>query len=340
MPKSLMVAVALIVSIAFCNAERAVAATTLTLSSWLPPTHPFVVNALKPWVKQVHEATKGEVRIRVLSKALGSPLVHFDLAKDGVADITYGLHSYTKGDRFVVSGVAQFPFLGDKAEALSVAYWNAHVKHLAPVNEHEGTHILSLFTHGPGFLHNSVRPVTAKTDLQGLKIRVPGGVVTDVIKGLDANPMLIASPEIYEALSRGIADGITFTAETVVSFDLTKILKYTTTFPGGLYNTTWFMVMNQGKWDDLSQENQEAIMKVSGEAFARFQGQAWDAADADAWGEIEAGGIEVMEADEAFIAEVKEVADRLEAAWIVKARERGVDGAAVLSEIRAEASTQ
>ena len=272
------------------------------------------------------------------SDLLGSPLVHFDLAKDGVADITYGLHSYTKGERFVVSSVAQFPFMGDSAEALSVAYWNAQQNHLAQANEHEGTHVLSVFTHGPGMLHNSVRPVTSKADLAGLKIRVPGGYGNDVIQALGASPMLISTAELYESLSRGIADGVTITAEALVSFDLTDTVKYTTTFPGGLYNTTWFLVMNQAKWDSLSKEDQDAILSVSGEAFARLAGQAWDQADAQAWDKIKAAGIQVTEADDAFVAEVKAVAEPLEKAWAEKAAERGVDGAAVLAEIRQAAA--
>jgi TRAP-type C4-dicarboxylate transport system substrate-binding protein len=329
---------AVLLAVAGLSGERAVAAETLTLSSWLPPTHPVVVNAIEPWAKQVREATDGNVRVRVLTKPLGSPLVHFDLAKDGVADITYGLHSYTKGDRFVVSNVAQFPFLGDNAEALSVAYWQAHENHLAQANEHEGTHVLSVFTHGPGMLHNSVRPVTSRADLEGLKIRVPGGYGNDVVEALGATPMLIATPELYESLSRGIVDGVTITAEAIASFDLTGSIEYTTTFPGGLYNTSWFLVMNQGSWGELSQEDRDAIMSVSGEAFARLVGKAWDEADAVGWEEIEAAGIEVTPASDAFVAEVEEVADRLESQWTEQAQERGVDGTAVLAEIRETAA--
>ena len=320
--------------------QQATAAETLTFSSWLPPTHPVTVNAIKPWAKQVRDATNGNVRVRVLAKPLGSPLVHFDLAKDGVTDIAYGLQSYTKGDRFVVSNVAQFPFLGDSAEKLSAAYWQAAEKYPVIFEEHEGTKVLSLFTHGPGILYNRVQPVASKADLQGLKIRVPGGVANDLVEALGATQMLISPSEIYESLSRGVIDGLTMPAETLVSYKFIDAVKHITRFPGGLYNTTWFLVMNQGKWDSLSKEDQDAIMSVSGEHFARLVGQAWDNADKVGWEAIEAAGIPVVQADEAFVAEIKAAAEPLEKAWAEKAAERGVDGAALLAEIRAQAAAQ
>ena len=316
------------------------AAETLTFSSWLPPTHPITVNALEPWADQVREATNGDVRVRILAKPLGSPLVHFDLVKDGVTDIAYGLQSYIKGDRFVLSNVAQFPFLGDSAEKLSVAYWQAAEKYPAIFEEHEGTKVLSLFTHGPGILYNRVKPVASKADLQGLKIRVPGGVANDLVEGLGATQMLISPSEIYESLSRGVIDGLTMPAETLVSYKFIDAVEHITRFPGGLYNTTWFLVMNQDRWDSLSEENQEAIMSVSGENFARLVGQAWDQADADAWVQIKEAGIPVVQADDAFIAEVEAVAGPMEQAWAEKAAERGVDGAAMLEEIRSQAASQ
>ena len=56
-------------------------------------------------------------QVRVLAKPLGAPPAHYDMAKEGVADITYGLHSFTKDDRFLRSRIGQFSFLGDDAVA-------------------------------------------------------------------------------------------------------------------------------------------------------------------------------------------------------------------------------
>ncbi len=338
LPRLILLATPLLLGISVTSTH---AAETLTFSSWLPPTHPVVVNAIEPWAKQVSEVTNGNVRVRVLRKPLGSPLAHFDIAKDGIADITYGLHSYTKGDRFVLSNIAQFPFLGDSAEAVSTAYWQAAMDHPEIIEEHEGTHVLSLFTHGPGIIYSrNAEKIASAADLKGLKIRVPGGVANDVVDALGAEQILISPSEIYESLSRGVIDGLTMPAETLVSYKFIDEVANITRIPGGLYNTTWFLTINQERWDSLSPEDQTAIMSVSGEAFARMQGIAWDTADEAGWIAIEEAGIPVTVADDAFMQEIKNASAPIEKAWADRASERGVDAAAMLETLRERAKGQ
>ncbi len=237
------------VAVVFCATVFSVgpvaAETTLVLSSWLPPKHPIVINAIKPWAKQVAEATEGRVKIRVLAKPLGKPPAHFDMAAEGVADITYGLHSFTRDERFAASRVGQFSFLGDDAVGASVAFWQVYTGDLGADAEHKGTKLLGLFVHGPGALHNGVREIESAADLAGLKIRVPGGYINELMSGLGATTQFMSAGEVYEKLSRGVIDGVTFTMEALTAFKLTDDIKYTLTVPGGLYNTTWFVVMNQ-----------------------------------------------------------------------------------------------
>ena len=64
------------------------AAQELVLSSWLPPRHPIVVNAIRPWAEDVERLTEGRVTVRILGTPLGGPPAHFDLPRDGVADTT------------------------------------------------------------------------------------------------------------------------------------------------------------------------------------------------------------------------------------------------------------
>ena len=43
--------------------------TTLRMANWLPPTHPWVLNIMIPWIEKVKVATKGRITIEIL-KAL------------------------------------------------------------------------------------------------------------------------------------------------------------------------------------------------------------------------------------------------------------------------------
>ena len=67
----------------------------LRLASWLPPSHVLVRDILVPWAERVRVATEGRVEIEVMSAPLGQPSASFDIARDGLADIAYGvLHHY------------------------------------------------------------------------------------------------------------------------------------------------------------------------------------------------------------------------------------------------------
>ncbi|MFV0410022.1 MAG: TRAP transporter substrate-binding protein [Paracoccus sp. (in: a-proteobacteria)] len=307
-------------------------AEELVMSSWLPPKHPVVVNAFEPWAAEVEKVTDGRVTVRIMGKPLGSPPAHFDMAREGVADITYGLHSFTEDDRFNRAGLGQFSFLGNDAIANSKAYWSIYGGQLDAAGEHEGTHILGLFMHGPGLLDNNKRKIETVEDMKGLKIRVPGGYAGDLIGALGATPLFMSSPEVYEKLSRGVIDGVAFTYEALTAFNLVDDLKYAMTVPGGIYNTTWFFVVNEGRWMSLSDEDRAAIDAISGEAFAERVGQAWNDADAAAREEI-GDRIEFYPASAEVEAALRDQAGKLEAAWSDSLGE-GYDGAASLAEFR------
>ncbi|WP_417680580.1 TRAP transporter substrate-binding protein [Roseibium sp.] len=311
------------------------AETTLTLSSWLPPKHPIVENMIVPWAAEVEKATNGNVTVKILPKAMGKPPAHFDIAKDGLADISYGVHGYQPG-RFLMTKAVEMPFLGDSATASSVAYWRIYKKYLEQFDEHKGTVVLGVFTHGPGEMFNAVRPVEKLADLDGLKIRVGGGVVNEVTQALGVTSLLKPASSSYELMSNGVADGVFFPKESIASFKLSKLVRYATFVPGGLYNTSFFLVMNPASFNKLSKEDQDAIMSVSGENFARIAGKGWDDADKAGVATMEADGVQIITASDDLVSAIKDKTSPIEEAWIAEVKEKGLDGAQVMADLRAE----
>lgn len=310
-------------------------AAELTLSSWLPPAHALTKDILVPWAEAVQEATDGRVTHNLLPKAVAAPPATYDAIADGLADVSLSVHGYTPG-RFVLTKSAEFPFLGDDATSISVAYQRIHDRFFADKGEHEEVVLLAVFTHGPGNIWNKVRPVSQVSDLEGLKIRVGGGVVNDVTKALGVTSILKPASQSFELLNTGVVDGVFFPKESVAIFKLQDLIRHGTLVPGGLYNTSFFMVMNRDAFEALPAADQEALMSVSGEALARRAGQAWDAADA--WGLQVANeaGIEVQTASDAMLADIAERTRAIEEAWYDEAAAKGVDGRAVMDAFRAE----
>lgn len=311
------------------------AQTVLTTSMFVPQTHP-VMKAVTSWCEDVAQATQKRVSCNILPKPVAGPAATFDAVRDGLADLSFGIHGYTPG-RFVLTSVAELPFLGNSAEITSVAYQRIFDRHEAFAREHKGLKVLSVFTHGPADIYLSKRPIKALADLDGLKFRVGGGVVKDVAKLIGASAILKPSVESYELMSAGVVDGVFFPAESVPVYRLEKFIKYRTNIPGGLYNTSFAMFMNEGTWGRLSVADRTAIDKLSGESLARRIGREWDAADQRGRAALDAIGVDSSPSAPALVESIRQKTQPLEQQWVDAAKQKGLPNAAqVLQELRAE----
>lgn len=332
------IALAALAGAAFA-ALPASAQTVITLSSWVPPTHALTL-AQNEWCDLVVKNSNGKMRCNLLPRAVANPPGTFDAVKNGLADVSFIVQGYTPG-RFTLTKMAEFPFLGDASEPISVAYEKVASRHPEFAKEHQGTHVITYFTHGPGIVFNTKKPVTKLADLQGLKWRIGGGVINDIAKALDMNVTLKPAPDSYELLSSGVMDGTLFPAESIESFKIEKVIRYATEFPGGLYNTSFALIMNQAKYDKLSPEEKKAVDAASGEVAARIIGREWDKADRRAHALMQANNVQVTKADAKFVADVKRLTTPLEQAWAKEAEAKGLKNPEkVLADFRAEIAKQ
>ncbi len=305
------------------------------MSAWVPSTHMLVKDVMVPWGQEVERVTQGRVKMKLLPKPVTNAVNHFDAVRDGLADLAFISHSYTPA-RFPLTRVGVLPFSGDNAEVNSVALWRVYERHFSKFDEHKGTRLLTMYTHGPGIFWNARRPIKAIDDFAGLKVRVGGGIAADVANALGANAVSKPAPESYELLSSGVVDGVMFPGESIVSFKLDKLLKFATAFPGGLYSDSHAVILNPDRWAKVSKADQDAIGKISGEYFARLAGKAWDRNAGAGFDAFKAAGGTIVPADEALVKAVAERTGRFEQDWIKLADEKVLDGKAIVAEYRAE----
>ncbi|QSR34601.1 ABC transporter substrate-binding protein [Marinobacterium iners] len=248
-----------------------VQATTLTLSNWVPPTHFVTTDILQVWADKVETATDGRVKVRMLPKPVGSPAQHWELARKGVADITWGNFTY-EPERFKSLWFAELPFSGEKTEATSVALWDTYEKYLSDNAAFSGVKMLGVGTLGPGVINHSSKAIVTPEDLANQKVRMGGPIQKRLLEGLGAVPIAAPGTKAYELLEGGVLDASLHTLESVINFRLTELLPHHTEIQDGFYDATFFLVLNERKWKTISAEDQQAIMAVSGEAFARLWG--------------------------------------------------------------------
>ncbi|MBI1943832.1 MAG: TRAP transporter substrate-binding protein [Betaproteobacteria bacterium] len=309
------------------------AQTTLTFSTWVPRPHHLSLWQ-ENWTKEVEKATGGRVKFNYLPKHPSAPPGTFDAVKDGLVDLSYVTASYTPA-RHVTPAMAELPGMGDTAVVNSVAYSRIHWKHFHKLGEYNGVKLLAVWTHGPGQMFTK-KTVKAIGDIAGLKIRTGGGIAEAVANALGASAFVKPAPESYELLKSGVADGVFFPMESVVSFKLDTVLEQATLFPGGMYSSSFGFFMNQAKWDKLPKQDQAIIEKLAYERAARSNGESWDTADTRGLEALKKANVKIVNADAALVAEVKKRSAPLEADWIKSASAKGVNAKAILAEFRAE----
>jgi TRAP-type C4-dicarboxylate transport system substrate-binding protein len=309
------------------------AQSTLTFSSWVPPTHHLTIWQAN-WAAEVEKATGGRVKFQSLPKAPAAPPGTFDAVRDGLVDLSYVTASYTPA-RHIMPLMAELPGAGDTAEVNSVAYSRIHWKHFHKLGEYKGVKLLAVWTHGPGQMFTK-KPIKSLADFQNLKIRTGGGISEQVITALGGSPFFKPAPESYELLNSGVADGVFFPFESIVSFKLDKVIGQATVFPGGLYSSSFGFFMNEDKWNKLGKQDQAIIEKHSYEFAARSNGQSWDNADRVGLDALKKAGANIVQADAAMQAEAKKRSGPIIEDWIKKASAKGVNARAILDEFHAE----
>lgn len=262
--------------VALSSASAFAADVTLTISSWAPPTHGINAMLWPKLIEEMEAATDGRVTAEV-KYGLASPPAQMDLILDGAADMTWIFHGYNPG-RFVATKMIELPGYEGNAEAASVAHWRAHEKFLSAADEHKGVKLVGLMTHGPGLLHTN-SDVGSLDDVNGMKLRLGGGVSGSVGAALGATGIRVPAPKVYETLASDAADGVMMPMEGKASFKLFEVAKNTYTVPGGFYRGSFALIMNSEAFEGLSEADQAALNEVFGEKASRIAGQVWDAID-------------------------------------------------------------
>jgi TRAP-type C4-dicarboxylate transport system substrate-binding protein len=69
---------------------------TLRLSHWVPATIAPAAAGIEPWARSVEEASDGRIEIQIFpAQQIGAAPDHYDMARDGIADITWVNPGYT-----------------------------------------------------------------------------------------------------------------------------------------------------------------------------------------------------------------------------------------------------
>ncbi|MGH6914045.1 MAG: TRAP transporter substrate-binding protein, partial [Geminicoccales bacterium] len=273
-----VLAAALGVALAAALASTAAAQDTFKykMGHYVPPSH-FFSQYLEKWVETLRERSDGRLDIQIFDGSqMGPTPRYYDLARTGVADITWFLHGATPG-RFPLTELINLPYLVGSAEiGTKVLNEPALRKYLD--EEHRGIKVLYLLTHQPGNLHTRERLVRTVEEMRGLRIRFAAATIREYVAALGGTPVGVPPPEIAEALQKGTIDGVFIDyGGAHTAFKLGGLVKYTTELYA--YVTSFGVAMNPKSYDRLPPDLQQLINETT-TGIAEEVGKMWDAADA------------------------------------------------------------
>jgi len=320
-----------IASLTLLTSAQVFAEKIMKVGSWLPPKHTMNADVLPTWGKWIEEATEGRVKLKIEYPG-GHPKALLDQVQDGAFDAAWTFHGYSPG-RFKLTKIVELPDLGADAEAASIAHWRINKKYLAKAGEHKGLTLAALFTHGPGQIHLR-KPIKTLADLKGKKIRIGGGVQTDIAKRMGIEGVAAPGSKVYEILSQGVADGVFMPMGEKKSLRLKEVAPFTLKFPHGMYLGSFGVFINNEFLASLDKKDRDAIMSVSGEKLSAMAGKAWDADALVGEKDARDSGNTIMDATPEIIADFKKLTADMEKEWLDSVKDRGVDAAAALKELR------
>lgn len=325
----------LLAGLAVVTTSISAQAAELTIATWLPPTHPMSVIGMPKLAEMIDDATGGSVTATVKS-GLGAPPAMLDFVQDGIIDIAFIVNGYTPG-RFAATKLIELPGIVGSSEAVGVAYWRAHEKYLAKINEHEGVKVIGLFVHGPGQLHVS-KNITDLASLNGKKLRVGGGVVRQVATELGIVGVAAPATKVYEYLSSGVADGVTFPMIERKYLRVDEVTDQVISIPGGLYRTAFSIIMNQDKYDSLSDTEKSQLNNVFGEKLSGMVSATWDLGDMQGLEATKASGKPILEYSDADKATLQTVFKKVSQDVFDEVAVKDIDGAEVVTYIKQQIS--
>lgn len=312
-------------------ATSASANTRILLNCFTPPKHVWC-EALNDWKTRVEEVTEGRVRIVIPAKSMAPPPEQLNSVRSGLFDAAFIFHGFAAQE--LAGGlVSMNPFTGsDSSEVNSVALWKTYQEFFGDRDEYEGVHLLGLLVNpGAHFYSMTDEPITSFEDATGRKMWALPGATAGMLKENGGSIVSGPAAQMTEIIQRGVVDGfVGIPPETAVAFNVMPYAKSVTLTPRAVFTATFSFFISDAKWAEISIEDQELIMSVSGEEFARRAGSIFDARNMLGQ-EVERDTLEVLTASDAFYAELQAAAEPFAEKWVGRVTGMGIDGAAMLS---------
>jgi TRAP-type transport system periplasmic protein len=264
-------------TIALVLPARADEPIKLKFATLSPGEGPLNQRVLHPWAERVNAQGKGIVEIDVRD---GFAIASFDNVYNRVLDDVIQVAFTVTGSiagKFVRSGVVSMPYLYDRSDDASAAFWRLY-KTGGLGSEYDD--IVPLFicaTANSGF--HLTHPPRSPDDLTGFKIVTSSKTAAMLVSALGGTPISFQQSDMYTALQRKTVDGTTGAWTSFPPYKLGEVTSYH--IDAGLGGAPAMVFMAKKTFNALPAAVQKVLMDNAGEAQSRAFGAYWQNLDVE-----------------------------------------------------------
>jgi TRAP-type C4-dicarboxylate transport system substrate-binding protein len=302
----------------------------LKISHWVPPSHPLQ-KAAQDWGDDIKRASNGTITYKIFpAQQLGKAFDHYDMVRDGIADVVYVNPGYQPG-RFPIVSAGELPFLVGNAKGGNRAIDAWYRKYAA--TEMKDVHYCFSFVLDPLAWHSTNKKIVVPSDIRGMKIRPSQGTLAAWVTQLGGTNVQSSAPEVRDVLAKGVADAVTFPWGSTLLFGIDKVTKYDMDEPLGSVTFQW--LINPAVYAAMSASQKKVIDDhCTSEWAGRF---------ADPWVDFEHDGLAKIRAEpehdvykitDEQLAEWKKSAEPLQQKWAADVKKAGGDPATIWKELQ------
>lgn len=242
------------------------------LGTMAPDQSPWM-ESLELMSKKLQAATNGEFRWQIFPGGqLGDEIQMVESTQAGSIECS-GISTGSIANLLPSMQVFELPFYWESREEAYYVIDNQFRNYFAEEVKKIGLVLLGWSENGwRHFFIKGNKKISKPDDLKGLRIRTQESPVHIAFwKALGVNPIPIATPEIYQALERGIIDGGDNTLVLIMATGWAEIIN-SISISGHIYQPA-VMVCNQDWWAKVPEQHKKAFYTQMREAESDMRGR-------------------------------------------------------------------
>jgi TRAP-type mannitol/chloroaromatic compound transport system substrate-binding protein len=250
----------------------------------------------KDWCNGIQEKSGGELIFKgFTAKDVVGDFQLFDAVKNGVLEAMNPFTIYWAGRMPASVFLTSYPLGLRNPHEFDVFYYGLGGLEIArELFAKQGMYYVGPIHHGPNIIHSKV-PIRSIDDFRGRKMRVPGGMVSELFSAAGAKTTLLPGSEIFPALEKGTIDVADYVGPAVnYALGFHQVTKYISMGPAGfmsIYQPVDLMDLTVGlkAWNALPLHLQ-TFVEMEVHVYSDMHHALIQKADQEAWVKFEEAG--------------------------------------------------